>query len=137
MTNLKERVKNCSTRASVFFYTHHKELALAFTVIVAMIAMSDLAFASSSTVDSVSKELETPIGNMVDIILLIFRIIGIILGTYSVGLLVMSFKDQDPNGKQQATQLLVISLVLIFLQTLVNALGLKDYITSASSTSKS
>lgn len=136
MTNLKERVKNCNTKASLFFYTHHKELALAFTVIIAMIAMSDFAFASS-TVDSVSKKLETPIGNMVDIILLIFRIIGIILGTYSVGLLVMSFKDQDPNGKQQATQLLVISLVLIFLQTLVDALGLKDYITSASSTSKS
>ena len=64
--------------------------------------------------------------NMIGIILLVFRIIGIVMVVYSIGALILAFKNEDPDSKTKNTSMMVISIILIFLETIVNASGILD-----------
>ena len=64
--------------------------------------------------------------NMIGIILLVFRIIGIVMVVYSIGALILAFKNEDPDSKTKNTSMMVISIILIFLETFVNASGILD-----------
>ena len=64
--------------------------------------------------------------NMIGIILLVFRIIGIVMVVYSIGALILAFKNEDPDSKTKNTSMMVVSIILIFLETFVNASGILD-----------
>lgn len=66
--------------------------------------------------------------SMIDVILLVFRIIGVLMAVYSIGALVLAFKNEDPDAKTKNASMMVVSLVLIFLKTIVDATGIKSYI---------
>lgn len=66
--------------------------------------------------------------NMIDVILLVFRIIGVLMAVYSIGALVLAFKNEDPDSKTKNASMMVVSLILIFLKTLVDATGIASYI---------
>ena len=65
---------------------------------------------------------------LIDIITNIFRIIGILLLVYSVGQLILAFKNEDADSKSRASSTLVVAAVLISLKTIVERLNLTSYI---------
>ena len=70
----------------------------------------------------------TVINNMIDIICKVFKYVGVVLGVYSVGQLVMAFKNEDADSKSRATTMLVVAGILVGIETLVTNTGLKDYL---------
>ena len=74
-------------------------------------------------------DIETIIGSILGIILTIAMYVGVVLLTYADFQLVMSFKNDDAEGKSRATQLLVVSAVLIGLKKLMSVLLSKIGIT--------
>lgn len=74
-------------------------------------------------------DIETIIGSILGIILTIAMYVGVVLLTYAIFQLVMSFKNDDAEGKSRATQLLVVSAVLIGLKKLMSVLLSKIGIT--------
>ena len=66
---------------------------------------------------------------MVSIIGLIFRCVGVILAVYSVGQLILAFKNEDADSKSRASTMLVVAIVLIALPSIINGLNLTAVIT--------
>ena len=52
--------------------------------------------------------------------------IKIVMVVYSIGALILAFKNEDPDSKTKNTSMMVISIILIFLETFVNASGILD-----------
>lgn len=82
-------------------------------------------FADVTTAELGDTEIIT---NMIGIVLLVFRVIGIVMVVYSIGALILAFKNEDPDSKTKNTSMMVISIVLIFLETFVNASGILDHL---------
>lgn len=74
----------------------------------------------------------TLVGTLIDIVCKIFMYIGILLSVWSVGMLVLAFKNEDADSKSRAMMLLVVSCVLIGIKALVDGLHLKELIPSLS-----
>ena len=62
---------------------------------------------------------------------MIFVAVGIILAIYSVGQLILAFKNEDADSKSRASTLLVVSIILIAFPALIDFLGLTEYLNSA------
>lgn len=63
-------------------------------------------------------------GAIVGAILTIFRYIGVILLCWSVGQLILAFKDGDGNSKTQAAMMVVVSILLITLKSILKLVGI-------------
>lgn len=61
------------------------------------------------------------IKSLVDVMLKIFFYIGIVLLVWSIGMLILAFKNEDADSKSRAIMLLVVSVSLIGLRFLVSA----------------
>lgn len=70
----------------------------------------------------------TVIQKMIDIICKVFRYVGVVLAVYSVGQLVMAFKNEDADSKSRATTMLVVACVLIGIKSFVDELNLTQYL---------
>lgn len=70
----------------------------------------------------------TVITQMIDIICKVFRYVGVVLAVYSIGQLVMAFKNEDADSKSRATTMLVVAGVLIGIDALVAGLNLTSYL---------
>lgn len=66
--------------------------------------------------------------NIIDIISKMAIMVGVILGAWGVFQLVLAFKNDDPESKSRATQLIVVAAALISLPAILLQLGLTDYI---------
>lgn len=73
------------------------------------------------------------ISKVVNIVLDIFRYIGIILTLWGIGSLVMAFKNEDADSKSRAIMSLVVGIALITLKTLFGSL-IDDLIKEAKTT---
>lgn len=100
-----------------------------FTVFMMIMLTMVPAFASGGATATVSAILE----KMISIIGMIFVAVGIILAIYSVGQLVLAFKNEDPDSKSRASTLLVVAIILIAFPTLIDFLGLTEYLNTAMS----
>ena len=69
------------------------------------------------------------LGGFIDIIGTIFVALGIILGAYSVGQLVLAFKNEDSDSKSRAGTMLVVAIVLVAIRPIINSLNLLQYLT--------
>lgn len=72
---------------------------------------------------------EKVLEQMIDIICKVFKYVGIVLAVYSIGQLVMAFKNEDADSKSRATTMLVVACVLIGIKTLVDQTNLTNYLT--------
>ena len=54
----------------------------------------------------------------------IFKYIAYILAIWGVGMLIMSFKNEDADSKSRAIMLLVSAVILFSLKTIFNKLGI-------------
>lgn len=97
-----------------------KKVALSASVLSVCGIAVPVAFADEAATDKI-------VGSIIDVIVDIFKYIGIILLVWSVGMLVLAFKNEDADSKSRAIMLLVVSLVLIgigaFLTPILEAAG--------------
>lgn len=71
------------------------------------------------------------INNMVGIIGTIFQAVGVVLAVYSVGQLILAFKNEDADSKSRASTMMVVGVVLIALPGILKALNLTSMITGS------
>ena len=76
-----------------------------------------------------ASELPNLVKQLINIITSIFRIVGVLLGAYSIGQLVLAFKNEDADSKTRASSTLVVAFVLIILPSIVENLHLEKYAT--------
>lgn len=93
-------------------------------------ATSTLAMAICLTMPFAADEIKDILNQMVGIVGLIFQAVGVMLSVYSVGQLVLAFKNEDADSKSRASTMLVVGICLIAIPTLINNLGLVDKITA-------
>lgn len=103
---------------------------------VMLMLLSATSVWATGTTETVKPTIETAtlgdveiVSKMIGIILLVFRVIGILMVAYSVGALVMAFKNEDPDAKIKNAGMMVVSIILIFLEPLINSLDLMGYLT--------
>lgn len=104
--------------------------AITFCIISADVLFPANVFASSTRNNSTSYI--TTIGQILnsftDVIGTIFIASGILLGTYSIGQLVLALKNDDADSKTRASHQLVISAVLIAIKPIMAAINLMQYL---------
>lgn len=61
------------------------------------------------------------LGNVISLIAMLARVVGILLGVYGLYKLIVAFKDQDANGITQGVVLLAVGIILIMFKTIVAA----------------
>lgn len=62
------------------------------------------------------------------IIFKIFRYIGILLFAWSVGMLVLAFKNEDADSKSRAMMMMVVSVILVAIEPIITATGILNEI---------
>lgn len=68
------------------------------------------------------------LSEMISIVGLVFSAVGVILAVYSVGQLVLAFKNEDADSKSRASTMLVVAVILIAFPAIVDGLKLVDKI---------
>ena len=66
---------------------------------------------------------EEVLGGILDLVFNIFLWIGILLLAWSIGMLVLAFKNEDADSKSKAMMLLVVSIALLGLRALFNPIA--------------
>ena len=97
--------------------------AIAFTVLAGALLICP-TFAAVQGTDNVKDILNS----MIDIVGLVFSAVGVILAVYSVGQLVLAFKNEDADSKSRASTMLVVAIVLVAFPSIVKGLNLVDII---------
>lgn len=59
------------------------------------------------------------IGKILDVVTQLFFYIGIVLACWSIGMLILAFKNEDADSKSRAIMLLVVSVSLIGIKLLI------------------
>ncbi len=95
------------------------EKKLAITTCATMFLTSAIAFAAPKTV--VTGNL---VKTIVDYIFEIFFYIGVFLLAWSIGSMVLAFKNEDADSKSRAAMTLVVSILLMGIGTVFNGLNL-------------
>jgi uncharacterized membrane protein len=95
-------------------------------IIALMLCLTmNFAFAANDYVSSIKDTLQT----MISVVCTIFQAVGVILTVYSVGQLVLAFKNEDADSKSRASTMLVVGIVLIAMPSLVTGLNLINKLT--------
>lgn len=94
------------------------------TTLILTLAMCGLSFAAVDGADKVQEVL----GKMVEIVGMVFQAVGAMLSVYSVGQLVMAFKNEDADSKSRASTMLVVGIVLIAIPTIITGLNLTSMV---------
>lgn len=71
---------------------------------------------------------EDVLQQMINIICKVFKYVGVVLAVYSIGQLVMAFKNEDADSKSRATTMLVVACVLVGIDALVKQTNLSNYL---------
>jgi len=87
------------------------------TVITAMTAFAPMALAAGA---NNNVDMSGLIGQLLGIICDIFLAIGILLAAWSIGMLVLAFKNEDADSKSRAMMMLVVSVALVGAETLIS-----------------
>ena len=98
--------------------THKMKAAYAAATVATMATTTPLVFAEGLDLGAADGMVST----LIDIICKIFRYIGILLAVWAVGMLVLAFKNEDADSKSRAMMLLVVSIILIAIDSVVDLL---------------
>ena len=91
-------------------------------------AVALTAIAASAMPMSVHADGAALMGKLLEVITTIFRYIGILLLAWSIGMLVLAFKNEDADSKSRAMMLLVVSIILIGIEGILNLVGVDQLI---------
>lgn len=98
-------------------------------VLLCMMAFMITVTPAFATTPEVPDDLAEVVGKFVFYIGLIFQVVGVLLGVYAAGQMIMAFKDDNPDAKTRASTLLVVAFILIVMPSIIEGLGLVNYIT--------
>lgn len=84
-----------------------------------------LGFAGSGPTTAVNPA--NVVKNIIKIVFDIFFYIGLVLLAWSIGMLVLAFKNEDADSKSRAIMLLIVSAVLMGIKFLFNRLGIAGF----------
>ena len=107
-----------------------KERAITVVGMMAMTAIMALMIVTPAFASNYITQIRSVMNNMVGIVGVIFQAVGAILTVYSVGQLIMAFKNEDANSKSTASTLMVVGIVLIALPGIIKTLNLVNMIGS-------
>lgn len=102
-------------------------IAMVIITMMMMACILNVSFADSDYASTIRDLIE----KMVSIIGTIFQAVGAVLTVYSVGQLILAFKNEDADSKSRASTMMVVGVVLIALPGVIEALGLVDMITGS------
>ena len=91
-------------------------------------AVALTAVAASAMPMTVSANGGQLMSKLLEVIVMIFRYIGILLLAWSIGMLVLAFKNEDADSKSRAMMLLVVSIILIGIEGILNIVGVQGLI---------
>ncbi len=98
-------------------------LAIIAAVMFSTISMGALpVFATGTAAANTNVDLPQLMGKIIGIILDIFFYVGIVMLVWAIAQTGLAFKNDDPDSKQRATMLLVISAILIGLRPIVKGI---------------
>ena len=121
---MKEIIMNALKNAkkkTITFYKKVKENAICVIASATILApMSSVMIVYATETEPIKIDL---IEKVLDIIFTMFRYIGILLLAWSIGMLVLAFKNEDAESKSRAIMMMVVSVVLVSIETLFNKLG--------------
>lgn len=102
-------------------------IAMVIITMMMMACILNVSFADSDYASTIRDLIE----KMVSIIGTIFQAVGAVLTVYSVGQLILAFKNEDADSKSRASTMMVVGVVLIALPGVIEKLGLVDMITGS------
>lgn len=102
-------------------------IAMVIITMMMMACILNVSFADSDYASTIRDLIE----KMVSIIGTIFQAVGAVLTVYSVGQLILAFKNEDADSKSRASTMMVVGVVLIAIPGVIEALGLVDMITGS------
>ena len=102
-------------------------IAMVIITMMMMACILNVSFADSDYASTIRDLIE----KMVSIIGTIFQAVGAVLTVYSVGQLILAFKNEDADSKSRASTMMVVGVVLIALPGVIETLGLVDTITGS------
>lgn len=107
------------------FLKKHKERVLGVALAAAFIALSPTGVLAATGAESTVKQI---LEKFIDVIVLIFQAIGVLLGVYSLGSLIMSRRNEDTEGMIRSGSTLVVAVLLVGIRPIINWLNLTSYI---------
>lgn len=102
-------------------------IAMVIITMMMVACILNVSFADSDYAATIRDLIE----KMVSIIGTIFQAVGAVLTVYSVGQLILAFKNEDADSKSRASTMMVVGVVLIALPGVIEKLGLVDMITGS------
>ena len=94
-----------------------------------LIALTIIVSYSAPVYADYGDTIKDVMNSMVEVVETIFKAVGAILGVYSVGQLILAFKNEDADSKSRASTMLVVAIALIAMPGIIDSLKLTDYIT--------
>lgn len=120
---MKKRISNFCTKikenGSKFYAFAKKNTLSTIATVAAIIPAGVVDVIAANEVDE-----KGLMNKVLDIIFKIFRYIGILLFVWSVGMLVLAFKNEDADSKSRAMMMMVVSVVLVAIKSVVDATGI-------------
>ena len=102
-------------------------IAMVIITMTMMACILNVSFADSDYASTIRDLIE----KMVRIVGTIFQAVGVVLTVYSVGQLILAFKNEDADSKSRASTMMVVGVVLIANPGIIETLGLVDMITGS------
>lgn len=93
-------------------------------IALAVICAMNMPLASGNA----TGQIKNVLNSMIEIVGIVFQAVGVILSVYSVGQLVLAFKNEDADSKSRASTMLVVGVCLIAIPQLVKSLNLVNMI---------
>lgn len=104
----------------------HTLTVTAFCVVL-MILCTHFSFAADGEyVNTIQDVLE----NFIGLLETVFQAVGVVLAIWGFIQLVLAIRNDDPDSKTRATTQAIVGIVLLAIPSLVDSLGLIDYIGS-------
>ncbi len=121
-----KKTGNAFQRLGNFILTNRDVITMVLMVAVCAVCMLDPAFADTKSSSNYKSTVSGVFEKIVDIVGYVFQVVGAVLTVYSVGQLVMAFKNEDADSKTRASTQLVIGVILIAMPAIISSLDLKD-----------
>ena len=121
MKKILSTVKEKMVKGYAFAKKHTLALVSTLTAAATALAPSMSVYAATTTTAATTNSAEGALINAVlGVIFKLFRYIGILLLAWSIGMLVLAFKNEDADSKSRSIMLMVVSVVLITVEPIIN-----------------
>ena len=120
ITNFFTKAKEKATKCCAGIKKNALAVTTSIATIIPMASTMNVFATTTGTEDALIK-------NVLNVIFNIFRYIGILLLAWSIGMLVLAFKNEDADSKSRAIMMIVVSVVLIGIKTVFTGLNIAGF----------